>query len=127
MPCDAVPFRRLQVRRTALTLAKDALLWSAILALQVGCAAEPIRNMRNEFIPTATDRFTYVVTANELHPINTAEGEKSRMRGLAQHLQDKGMCSHGYQITDRSPRFEPVNAHWTTRTIEDITYAGTCL
>ncbi|MEM1066506.1 MAG: hypothetical protein AAGJ74_13485 [Pseudomonadota bacterium] len=81
--------------------------------LVAGCAAETV-------LQPTPGGFQFQGFANNLMPIDTAEGEATRIRFLEERLEQNGLCPAGYEIVDRQAEFVG-GASWR------VYYSGQCL
>lgn len=101
------------------TTAMAALMASALLG---GCAGYD-RVMVTDFKPTGSGGFEYRGFADAVYPLDTQEGERSRLAMLDRWLEENAMCPRGYEITSRQP---VRRARGLLADVHDVYYVGRC-
>jgi len=102
---------------------KPAVLILAASALLSGCAAtdQYHRNEASRFTPQSDSAFVYSV---HMGGWQSEEGkEHDRLEWLETHLREHGMCSKGYEITDRQ---QSIYAASPISNVYEVVYRGRC-
>ena len=74
------------------------------------------------------NQFRYVTTASVLHPLNSSQGEHTRMLWLDHHLESQSLCPNGYDVLSRTPprSYARTAATWDQDWAGEVTYIGKC-
>jgi hypothetical protein len=98
-----------------------------LLVASSACTARPEAPEGSlEALPDGT--FRYVATASVLHPLNTDQGEHSRLVRLERLLEARAICPEGYEILSRAPprAYGGVAIRTTEDWVGSVTYIGRC-
>ena len=89
-----------------------------------GCESRD-RAALTQFVPEADGTFMFQASTGATYPLDSAEGEATRLRWLDQYIRENAVCGGGeYEVTERTPIF--VASAW----LEDnyrVIYRGRCL
>jgi hypothetical protein len=103
------------------------LLLCTMLGLEGACSA-PESGSHDIVEMIGPDQFRYVTTASVLHPLNSSQGEQTRMVRLDHYLKAQSRCPNGYDILSRTPprSYGRMRATWDQEWAGDVTYIGKC-
>lgn len=90
----------------------------ALVLILSGCETHD-RIMATNFEPRGPGLFSFKAPAGPQYPLDTPDGEASRMRMLDDWVANNSYCRKGYEIVSRNPIQR-------TPFVHDVFYEGRC-
>ena len=96
-----------------------------ILAAGLASCAPRVDAVVEDLAQINPNEFRYTTTASMLHPANSPEGERHRLRRLTELLAARGMCPQGFVVASRTPPLRAAGIG-SEQYLKSLIYSGRC-